>query len=75
MKNETIRQLARMLKQAGLDKESGVTLSLMVRRPGGAERLMDWMSQNPNAAHEKLFAKAREIHKATMAQEHSSQTA
>ena len=71
-KQETIRKLAHKLKQAGVDKETGVTLSLMVRRPRGAEQLMAWIEQNPKAAHEEIFDKAREIHKATMTEERKS---
>ena len=69
-KNETIRQLAQKLKLAGVDKETRVTLSLMVRRPGGAEQLIDWMAQNPKAPLESLYDKVREIHNATKMDEH-----
>ena len=75
MKHETIQQLARKLKQAGVDKETGVTLSLMVRRPGGAEQLMEWMEQNPAAPLQSLYDKAREIHSATRQTEHKNKTA
>ena len=70
MKRETIRQLAHKLKQAGVDKETGVTLSLMVRRPGGADQLMNWMEQNPRAPLEALYDKAREIQNATKMDDH-----
>lgn len=70
-KKATIRTLMQALKRAGMDGESAVTISLMVRRPGGAEQLMNWMSQNPKATHEEIFDKTREIHKITMAAERS----
>ena len=70
MKRETILQLAHELKQAGVDKETGVTLSLMVRRSGGAEQLMDWMERNPQAPLEALYNKAWEIQNATKPDEH-----
>lgn len=69
---DTIRELAHMLRLAGIDKEDGITLSLMVRRPGGAEQLMDWMEMNPEASVEKIYEKAREIHRATRTAEHNA---
>ena len=70
---DTIRELAHMLRLAGVDKETGITLSLMVRRPGGAEQLMDWMEMNPTASEADICDKAREIHEATRTGERNAQ--
>ena len=66
---DTIRELAHMLRLAGVDKETGITLSLMVRRPGGAEQLVEWLEMNPTASIEEICDKAREIHESTRAAE------
>ena len=68
-KRKTIRALAHYLKLAGVDRDTALNISLRVRRPGGAERMMAWMDLHPEATVDEICDKSGEIHKATMAEE------
>ena len=72
-KRDTIRALAHCLKLAGVDKTTALNISLRVRRPGGAEQMMAWIEQNPNATVGEICEKSSEIHEATMAEERAKQ--
>ena len=60
---ETIKRLAYALKDAGVDKDTGVTISLRLRKPGKAELLLAWLEQNPTSTPEEICQKSREIAK------------
>ena len=62
-KEDTITRLARSLKVAGVDKETGITISLRLRRPGKAEQLIEWLEQNPSVTPEEICKKSRELAK------------
>ena len=60
---EIIKRLAYALKDAGVDKDTGVNISLRLRKPGKAEQLLEWMEQNKTATPEEICQKSREIAK------------
>jgi len=68
-KRNTISELVHKLRLAGIDMETGITISLMLNQPGEAEQLMAWMDLNPEATVEDIGDKTLEIHKATADEE------
>ena len=58
---ETIRALAHSLRIAGVDQNTGLNVSLRLRRPGKAEQMIAWIEQNPEATPEKICEKSREL--------------
>ncbi len=72
-KKDTIQELAHSLKLAGVDRDTALTISLRVRHPDGAEQLMAWIEQNPEATPIEICVKSREIHRATMAEEQAKE--
>lgn len=57
-----IRELAKRLKAARVDQETGVSISLMVREGARREQLMAWMEENPQATPAEICKKARALH-------------
>ena len=65
MENKVIiTELAKKLKMAGVDKETGITVSLRLRKPGKAEAMIDWLEKNRTATPEEICRKSRELAKA-----------
>lgn len=60
---QEIRKLARALKARGVDKDSGVIISLQVRKDGKRDRLLQWMADNPEATPSEIMEKARLLHR------------
>ncbi len=59
---QQIRRLALALKERGVDKESGVIISLQVRNGDKRDRLMSWMRENSSATPEEIMDKALMLH-------------
>lgn len=62
-KEETITRLAQLLKAADVDRDTALTVSLRLRKPGKAEQMIEWLEQNKVVTPEEICAKSREIAK------------
>ena len=67
--DDVITQLGRRLKAAGVDLETALTISLRVRRPGGAEQMIEWLDKNPGATLYEICVKSDEIGRRGMEEE------
>ena len=61
MADEMIFKLGLLLKAAGMDKEDALTISLIVSRPGRAQKLIEWLEAHPKATHEEIGSKALDL--------------
>ena len=62
MSMDPIIELGRKLKEARVDRETAVSISLMVREGDRREQLMAWMEENPQANPAEICKKARALH-------------
>lgn len=63
-KEETITTLARKLKEAGVDRDTALNVSLRLRNPGKAEKMIEWLVQNKTATPMEISDKSAEIARA-----------
>ena len=56
-----IGELARLLKLAGVDKETALNISLMVRTQRNNRKMVAWMEANQEATAHEICKTAREI--------------
>lgn len=62
MSMDPIIELGRKLKEARVDRETAVSISLMVREGDRRKQLMAWMEENPQATPAEICKKARALH-------------
>ena len=62
MSMDPIIELRRKLKEARVDRETAVSISLMVREGDRRKQLMAWMEENPQATPTEICKKARALH-------------
>ena len=62
---ETIKRLAQLLKDAGVDYDTAFITSLRLRRPGKAEQMIEWLERNRSATVEEICEKREEIARIT----------
>ena len=55
---QEIRKLAKALKARNVNEQTGVIISLQVRKDGKRDRLMRWMEENPDATADEIEDKA-----------------
>lgn len=61
MIDKTIYKLGTLLKEAGMEQEDALTVSLIVSRPGRAQKLIEWLEAHPKATHEEIGSKALDL--------------
>ena len=69
MIEDTITRLARALKAADVDYDTALNISLRLRRPGKAEKLISWLEENKTATPEEISDKSAEIARTQSAEE------
>ena len=60
---ETIERLARLLKDAGIDYHTALITSLLLRHPGKAELMIEWLEKHKTATIEEIIKKRNELAK------------
>ena len=58
---EMIGELAKLLKMTGVDKETALNVSLMVRTQRNNRKMVAWMEANKEATVHEICKTAREI--------------
>ena len=61
MIGKTIYKLGTLLKEAGMDREDAMTVSLIVSRPRRAQKLIEWLKEHPKATHEEIGSKSLDL--------------
>jgi hypothetical protein len=61
MKDTSIAQLATLMKAAGVDRETALTISLRVRKDEKRAQMIKWMEENPTATPPEICRKSREV--------------
>ena len=59
---QQISALAKKLKERGVDQQSGLIISLEMRKGNKRARLMQWMEDNPEATAEEIMEKSSELY-------------
>jgi hypothetical protein len=60
-KEITIMKLARLLKSAGVDRDTALNISLRLRAPGKAEQMIEWLEAHKTATPEDISKLSSEM--------------
>ena len=58
-----IKALGERLGEHGVDKESAITISIMVDEADKRARLTEWIDSHPKASHQEILKAARKLAK------------
>lgn len=61
MDKNRVKRIMELLRDAGVDQESALTLALRIRRPQHETMMLEWIEKNPQAEPMEIVLKSRAI--------------